>query len=336
MSPPSPSVSSRSSSPPRSGRRRKPVHVEPDVFAGLGTWIDIYDGGAPEAARAPRRPARGTRASAPSTSRRRTTRPPTDVVNARQVGRLLDRLHVRGLQGGRLVPARLPPARQGPPARRCAMLSFRTPARQRLRRRRARHRGARAEERRPAHGAARSTCSASCAPPPAPCRSRRSPTRRACSSGTSAGGPRSRGRSVAAQVDAFIPMAYTGSSFPGYDATYGYVARSLRLLRAAVGPDVRDPRRRRRRRPMTAGGAEGVRRRGRRQRHRDRLEPLRPRDDDGGRLEGAGAAGRAAAAAPVTRPRGAFSACGGEGLAHAIARDERGAPASPSPRRAPA
>lgn len=30
----------------------------------------------------------------------------------------------------------------------------------------------------------------------------------------------------------------TGGGFQGYDATYGYVARSLRLLRAAVGPDV--------------------------------------------------------------------------------------------------
>jgi len=35
-----------------------------------------------------------------------------------------------------------------------------------------------------------------------------------------------------------VPMLYTGGGFKGYDATYGYVARSLRLLRAAVGPDV--------------------------------------------------------------------------------------------------
>ena len=39
-------------------------------------------------------------------------------------------------------------------------------------------------------------------------------------------------------VDAWIPMTYTGGGFHGYDATYGYVARSLRLLRAAVGPDI--------------------------------------------------------------------------------------------------
>ena len=40
---------------------------------------------------------------------------------------------------------------------------------------------------------------------------------------------------IAAKVDAFVPMLYTGGGFPGYDATYGYVARSLKLLRAAVG-----------------------------------------------------------------------------------------------------
>jgi hypothetical protein len=39
-------------------------------------------------------------------------------------------------------------------------------------------------------------------------------------------------------VDAFVPMTYTGGGFHGYDATYGYVARSLRLMRAAVGPGV--------------------------------------------------------------------------------------------------
>jgi hypothetical protein len=33
-------------------------------------------------------------------------------------------------------------------------------------------------------------------------------------------------------------MLYTGGGFKGYDATYGYVARSLRLLRAAVGDEI--------------------------------------------------------------------------------------------------
>lgn len=35
-----------------------------------------------------------------------------------------------------------------------------------------------------------------------------------------------------------VPMLYTGGGFKGYDATYGYVARSLRLLRAAVGTEI--------------------------------------------------------------------------------------------------
>jgi hypothetical protein len=35
-------------------------------------------------------------------------------------------------------------------------------------------------------------------------------------------------------VDAFVPMAYTGSAFRGYEATYGYVARSLATLREAI------------------------------------------------------------------------------------------------------
>ncbi len=43
---------------------------------------------------------------------------------------------------------------------------------------------------------------------------------------------------LAGQVDAIVPMLYTGGGFKGYEATYGYVARSLRLLRTAVGDDV--------------------------------------------------------------------------------------------------
>jgi hypothetical protein len=43
---------------------------------------------------------------------------------------------------------------------------------------------------------------------------------------------------IARRVDAFVPMLYTGGGFKGYDATYGYVVRSLRLLRNAVGSTV--------------------------------------------------------------------------------------------------
>jgi hypothetical protein len=44
---------------------------------------------------------------------------------------------------------------------------------------------------------------------------------------------------LAPLVDGFVPMAYT-SSFPGYEATYGYIARSLALLRSLTGdPELR-------------------------------------------------------------------------------------------------
>jgi hypothetical protein len=39
---------------------------------------------------------------------------------------------------------------------------------------------------------------------------------------------------LAGLVDAFVPMAYTGSAFRGYEATYGYVARSLASLQASL------------------------------------------------------------------------------------------------------
>ena len=47
--------------------------------------------------------------------------------------------------------------------------------------------------------------------------------------------PRFPWRELAAQADAFAPMAYTGGAYAGFDATYGYVTRALRLLRAHTG-----------------------------------------------------------------------------------------------------
>ena len=44
---------------------------------------------------------------------------------------------------------------------------------------------------------------------------------------------------LAASADAFAPMVYTGGGLKGFDATYGYVTRALRLLRVNTGdPDV--------------------------------------------------------------------------------------------------
>ena len=44
---------------------------------------------------------------------------------------------------------------------------------------------------------------------------------------------------LAASADAFAPMVYTGGALKGFDATYGYVTRALRLLRLSTAdPDV--------------------------------------------------------------------------------------------------
>ena len=44
---------------------------------------------------------------------------------------------------------------------------------------------------------------------------------------------------LAQSADAFAPMVYTGGALTGFDATYGYVTRALRLLRTETGePDV--------------------------------------------------------------------------------------------------
>ena len=51
--------------------------------------------------------------------------------------------------------------------------------------------------------------------------------------------PRFPWKELAAEADAFAPMAYTGGAYRGFDATYGYVTRAIRLLRAHTGdPDV--------------------------------------------------------------------------------------------------
>ena len=42
---------------------------------------------------------------------------------------------------------------------------------------------------------------------------------------------------LAESSDAFAPMVYTGGAYTGFDATYGYVTRALRLLRAQAGSD---------------------------------------------------------------------------------------------------
>jgi len=216
------------------GARASPS-ADADVFAGLGTWVDIYDSPAyrspgPTAARIA---ARGVRTVYVETANDRST---VDVVNPRQIGQFVDELHSRGL----LVVAWYLPGFVKPAVdvrRTRAMLAFRTPkggsfdgvsldieslrlksSGLRTKRLLALSRILRAE--------AGETPIAAITYP-----SRgfeRHPT----------WWPGFPWQELTSLVDAWIPMTYTGRAFPGYDATYGYVARSLRLLRTAVGPEM--------------------------------------------------------------------------------------------------
>ena len=49
--------------------------------------------------------------------------------------------------------------------------------------------------------------------------------------------PRFPWKELATEADAFAPMAYTGGAYRGFDATYGYVTRAIRLLRAHTGDE---------------------------------------------------------------------------------------------------
>jgi hypothetical protein len=206
-----------------------------EVFEGLGTWIDVYDTAlyrSPNAV-AGRLATRGVRTAWIETANDRS---PTDVVDPVGLGGLVDALHARGI---RVVAWYLPGhdnhARDLRRMR--AMISFRTVQGgafdglaldiESLRLKNVKQRTARVLD--------------------------LLVKLRAEAGGVPVAGitypPRAFERHVgwwpsfpwaqiAAQVDTLVPMLYTGGGFKGYDATYGYVARSLRLLRAAVGDGV--------------------------------------------------------------------------------------------------
>ena len=209
--------------------------ADPGVFAGLGTWVDIYDAPAyrnPEATAA-RIAARGVRTVYAETANDRST---VDVVKPKELGMFVDALQARGI---RVVAWYLPGFLQPTVdvRRTRAMLSFRTP------------KGA------PFDGVAldieslrlksvglRTTRLLALS---RILRAEAGETPVAAITYPSRGferhptwWPGFPWQEVTSLVDAWIPMTYTGGGFHGYDATYGYVARSLRLLRAAVGPDV--------------------------------------------------------------------------------------------------
>lgn len=210
--------------------------ADASVFGGLGTWVDIYDGAvyaSPERA-AQRIAARNVLTVWVETANDGAK---VDVVNPVQLGRLVDALHARGVR----VVAWYLPGHVKPVVdlrRSLAMLSFRTATGgafdgvaldiESTKLRNVGLRSQRAVElTRQLRQAAGDTPLAVI--PFNPRGLERRPTT----------WPRFPWADLAVSADAFAPMIYTGGGLKGFDATYGYVTRALRLLRLNTGdPDV--------------------------------------------------------------------------------------------------
>jgi hypothetical protein len=224
------SVAAASASAPAAPR------ADASVFGGLGTWVDIYDGAlfaAPEQT-AGRIAARGVRVVWVETANDRSA---TDIVRPAELGRLVDALHARGI---RVVAWYLPGhVNHGRDIRRSqAMVSFRTATGQAfdgvaLNIESTRLRNVTLRSRRAVDLARRLRSAAAETPLAIVPFNPRGLERRPST------WPRFPWADLAALSDAFAPMVYTGGAFKGFDATYGYVTRALRLLRAQTGnPDV--------------------------------------------------------------------------------------------------
>ncbi len=210
--------------------------ADSSVFDGLGTWVDIYDGpvyASPERS-AQRIAARHVRTVWIETANYGAS---ADVVDPVRLGLVVDALHVRGV---RVVAWYLPGhVNQALDQRRSlAMLTFRTPSggsfdgvaldieSTKLRNVALRSRRAVALTRWLRQQAGDTPLAIV---PFNPRGLERRPT-------TWPGFPWAQ---LAESADAFAPMVYTGGALTGFDATYGYVTRALRLLRVETGePDV--------------------------------------------------------------------------------------------------
>jgi hypothetical protein len=202
--------------------------ADPSVFGGLGTWTDIYDGrvyAQPEATAA-RIAARGVQTVWAETANYRA---PADVVQAARLGRFVEALHARGV---RVVAWYLPGhVNHGLDIRRArAMLGFRTANGQgfdgiALNIEGTKLRDVALRSRRAVDLTRRIRREAGDTPlavvPFNPRGLERRPTT----------WPRFPWLQLAENADAFAPMVYTGGAYTGFDATYGYVTRALRLLR---------------------------------------------------------------------------------------------------------
>ncbi len=198
-----------------------------DPFSGLATWVDLYDKPVyadPEGTAA-RIAARGVRTVFAETANFKAT---ADVVDAAALGRFVDALHANEVQVvGWYLPGFDKPGRDLRRAR--AMLTFRTltgagfdavalDVEATVEKRVAVRTLRLLNLTRTLTGEAGETPVAAITLPPRMLERR--PTV----------WPRFPWGQLAGLVDAFVPMAYTGSAFRGYEATYGYVARSLASL----------------------------------------------------------------------------------------------------------
>jgi len=206
--------------------------ADASVFGGLGTWVDIYDGGvyaAPEAT-ATRIAARGVTTVWVETANYRAA---TDIVKPAQLGRLVEALHAKGIRVvAWYLPGHVDPARDT--RRSLAMLSFRTSGGQAfdgisLNIEGTALRDVALRTRRAVSLARRVRQQAGATPlaiiPFNPRGLERRPST----------WPRFPWAELAAVSDAFAPMVYTGGAIKGFDATYGYVTRAIRLLRFQTG-----------------------------------------------------------------------------------------------------
>jgi hypothetical protein len=210
--------------------------ADASVFGGLGTWVDIYDGpvyASPDST-AQRIAARHVQTVWVETANDAAT---ADVVNPIQLGRLVDALHARGIRVvAWYLPGHVKPAVDL--RRSLAMLAFRSPTGGAfdgialdIESTKVRTVGLRSSR---AVALTREVRQAAGDIPLAviPFNPRGLERRPAT-------WPRFPWAQLAASVDAFVPMVYTGGAMKGFDATYGYVTRALRLLRAQTGdPDV--------------------------------------------------------------------------------------------------
>ncbi len=210
--------------------------ADASVFGGLGTWIDISDRAlyaAPDRT-AQRIAARKVRTVWIETANDGAQ---VDVVDPVRLGRLVDALHTRGIRVvAWYLPGHVKPALDQ--RRALAMLSFRTPTGgsfdgvaldvESTKLRNVTLRSRRAVSLARQLGSAAGDVPLAIVPFNPRGLERRPAT-----------WPNFPWAELAENADAFAPMVYTGGAFRGFDATYGYVTRALRLLRLQTGdPDV--------------------------------------------------------------------------------------------------